>query len=97
MPAKERHHVHIIDGNAFFYNLSQLPETFGELAYNIMCALPRVAKFHFITDNYKEYSIKSVERNSRRESQAYTVRGSSTKIPMEGKSFKKDGNKKHFI
>ncbi|GFS21423.1 hypothetical protein ElyMa_001594000 [Elysia marginata] len=98
IPAKERNHVHIIDGNALFHAQSHLPETFGELAYNIFCALPKVANVHFITDNYKEHSIKSLERNKRGESQAYIVRGSSTKLLSEWKSFlRNDENKKHFI
>ena len=40
MPAKEKHHIHIIDGNALFCNQSQLPKTFGELAYNIIILYP---------------------------------------------------------
>ncbi|GFR95662.1 hypothetical protein ElyMa_000950000 [Elysia marginata] len=98
IPAKERNHVHIIDGHALFHAQTHLPETFGELAYNIFCALPKVANVHFITDNYKEHSIKSLERIRRGESQAYIVRGSSAKLPREWKSFlKNDDNKKHFI
>ncbi|GFS04204.1 hypothetical protein ElyMa_006490000 [Elysia marginata] len=98
IPAKERNHVHIIDGNALFHAQSHLPETFGELAYNIFCALPKVANVHFITDNYKEHSIESLERIRRGESEAYIVRGSSTKLPREWKSFlRNDENKKHFI
>ncbi|GFR89989.1 hypothetical protein ElyMa_006138800 [Elysia marginata] len=98
IPAKERNHVHIIGGNALFHAQTHLPETFGELAYNIFCALPKVANVHFITDNYQEHSIKSLERIRRGESQAYIVRGSSTKLPRECKSFlKNDDNKKHFI
>lgn len=98
IPAKERDHVHIIDGNALFHTLTNLPETFGELAYNIFCALPKVAKVHFLTDNYKEHSIKSLERMRRGESQVFIVRGSSTKLPREWRSFlRNDDNKKHFI
>ena len=98
MPAKEKHHIDMIDGNALFYNLSQLAETFGELDYNIFCALPKVAKVHFPTDNYMEYFIKSLKRTRRGESQAYILRGSSTKLPREWKSFlKNDENKKQFI
>ena len=45
-----------------------------------------------------EYFIKSLKRTRRGESQAYILRGSSTKLPREWKSFlKNDENKKQFI
>ena len=31
-PDKDRQHTQIIDGNALFHSLSQIPETFGEFA-----------------------------------------------------------------
>ena len=74
MPVKERHHVHTINGNALFYNLSQLQETFGELAYStiILCPSKSCQSPFLLLDDYKEYSIKSLERIRRGESQTYT-------------------------
>ena len=37
-PDKDRQHTQIIDGNALFHSLSQIPEAFGEIAkkYSIL-------------------------------------------------------------
>ena len=36
--------THVIDGNALFHRLAQLPDTFGEIAYNIFVSLPKNSK-----------------------------------------------------
>ena len=62
-PAKERNHIYVIDGNALFHSLNKIPETFGELARTVFNSLSQVhvSKVHFLTDNYEEDSIKSIE------------------------------------
>ena len=90
--------IHVIDGNALFHTLTQLPDTFGEIAFHIFAALPKTTKIHFLTDNYKHTSIKSLERSRRGTSQAYTIAGPSTQIPKEWKTFLMNvRNKTQFI
>ena len=92
IPAKERHHVHIINGNSLCRIYPSYQRLFGELAYNkiILCPSKSCQSPFFLTDDYKEYSIKSLERIRRGESQTYIVRGSSTKLSREWKSFLKN-------
>ena len=95
----DHEHIHIVDGNALYHALhvTDLPETFGQLANRIFCALPKGNIVHFVTDTYKNDSIKSLERVRRRESQTFTVRGSSTKVPRDFKTFLlNDENKKQL-
>ena len=47
---KGEHDVYVMDGNALFHSLTSLPDTFGQLAFKIFCALPKVSKVHFVTD-----------------------------------------------
>jgi hypothetical protein len=79
--------VHIIDGNALLQALSGLPQIFGELAEKIFCSLPKAKRVHFVTDTYKEASIKSAEQKRRGESETFLVKGSSTRLPRDWKAF----------
>ena len=56
--------TYIIDGNAVFHSLNKVPETFGEVAKTVFASLPQVSKVHFLTDNYKNDSIKSIRRGN---------------------------------
>ena len=97
-PDKESNHIHIIDGNALFHSLSQIPETFGEVAQKIFNSLPKVKRVHFLTDNYKDVSIKSAERLRRGDSHQYTIAGPSMTTPKVWKQFlKNEDNKKQLI
>ena len=48
-PNNNRQHTQIIDGNALFHSLSQIPETFREVAQKIFNSLPKIKKLHFVT------------------------------------------------
>ena len=52
--AQEKEHIHLIDGSTFYQALLGLPETLGELAHKICCALPKVSKIHVLAHNYKD-------------------------------------------
>ena len=54
--------VCIIDGNALFHSVTEVPSTYGELAKKIFNTLPKSKCIHFVTDTYKHQSIKSAER-----------------------------------
>ena len=78
----------IEDGNAFFYYLSDVPETFGQIADKIfdMSGNPSVI---FSTDMYMPNSVKSMERLRRGTSNKILIGGAKTKKPKEWKLFKK--------
>ena len=80
--------VYVIDGNALLQSCVNLPETFGELAFQIFKCLPKSPEIHFVTDYYNSNSIKSFERNRRGESGCYSLGGPKTRLPRENwKSF----------
>ena len=66
--------VYIINGNALLQALTGLPQTFAELAEKKSCSLPKAKTVHFVTDTYKEDTIKSIERE-RLESEDFLVKG----------------------
>ena len=77
--------------------MSQIPETFGEVAQKIFNSLPKVKRLHFITDNYQDDSIKSIERR-RGESYQITIAGPSMRTPKDWKEFlKNEDNKKQLV
>ena len=92
--ANERNHIYVIDSNAFFHSLNKIPETFGELARTVFNSLPQMSKVHFLADNYKEDSVKSIERIRRGNSHAYSIAGPLMKTPRVWKEFLKNEDNK---
>ena len=87
--------VHIIDGNVLLHSLHTIPDTFGELARHIFKRLPIVSVIHFVTDPYRDLSIKSQERLRRGTSDPIIITGSSSKVPRNFQNFlSNDENKK---
>ena len=74
--------VYVIDGNSLLHSLVQIPSTFGELAQAVFASLPKAPSIHFVTDTYKEGSIKTSERLRRGSSEEYnyTLKGPATRI-----------------
>ena len=96
-PTMERSKIHVLDGNALLHSLGNIPETFGELAKKCFTSIPRASKIHFITDIYKNDSIKSIERLRRRNSYGYSILlfHRMMKTPRVWKEFlKNEDNKK---
>lgn len=90
--------VYVTDGNAMFQALTQIPDTFGELAERIFVNLPYATRVDFVTDTYQEESIKNIERDPRGTSQEFLVRGPLTRVPREfKKSLCNSFNKKQLI
>ena len=78
----------IIDGNAAYHTLTDLPHTFGEVCQKIFYTLPKGSDITFSTDMYKAHSIKSIERERR---------GSGDKlILLSGPSMKRPPNWKVY-
>ena len=50
--------IFILDGNLLLHSLVSIPETFGQLARKVFNCLPPVSVLHFVTDTYRELSIK---------------------------------------
>ncbi|GFR97306.1 hypothetical protein ElyMa_004474500 [Elysia marginata] len=87
--AKNRNTAYIVDGNALMQSFSTIPNTFGEIAESTFSSLPQTACVHFVTDTYKEDSIKNCERLRRGSSvkNVYLLRGLSTTVPEHWKYF----------
>ena len=97
-PAMERSKIHVLDGKALFHSLGNIPETFGEVVKKILTSMPQASKIHFVTDNYKNDSIKSIERLKRGNSHGYSIADPQMKTPRIWKEFlKNEDNKKEFI
>ena len=53
--------AYVVDGNTLLHTVTVLPQTFGELSKKLSSMLPKVKTVDFVTDTYKENSIKSAE------------------------------------
>ena len=90
--------AYVVDGNALLLALTALPPTFEELSDKMFSVMPKVKRVDFVTDTYKENSIKSAEIRRQGTSDACLVIGPSTKLPKEWKSFlSNNDNKIHLI
>jgi hypothetical protein len=88
----------VVDGNAQFQAIAHLPQTFADLAYDIFSSLPKAKIVHFVTDTYREQTIKQLERNRRGSSTPYLISGPKTKLPRDFKTFLlNSSNKRQFI
>lgn len=87
----------VIDGNAVFHCLQQLPSNFREISQKIFDMLPKGTDVIFSTDMYKTDSIKAMERKRRGTGDKIIVKGESTKRPADWKTFlSNDENKKQL-
>jgi len=74
-----------------------LPQTFGEFSSVLFNALPKVKTVHFMTDCYRENSIKDAERIRRDQSKTYLIGGPATKLPRDFSSFLMDNENKRQL
>lgn len=83
--------VTIVDGMAILRQQKSRPRTFGELALQVFQQLPlgRCKRVDFITDTYREGSIKGLVHIKRgcNTSKEYLIGGPSTTIPQEYQTF----------
>lgn len=95
----EANDTYIIDGNALLQSLCGLPDTFGELAFKVFISLPDSNSVHFVTDRCDISSITEVERFRRAAGDSSTriIRGPSTKLPRNWKSFLTNGDNKTAV
>ena len=52
----------IVDGNALFHGMTEIPETFRGVSEKLFSMLPSTSDVVFSTDSYSDISIKSIER-----------------------------------
>jgi len=88
----------ILDGNALFHSLTQIPENFSLIAHKVFDGLPRNSDCLFSTDMYAEGSVKTQERDRRGCSEKLIIAGPKTKRPASWKEFlQNDDNKTQLI
>ena len=85
---------YIIDGNALLQTQVSIPETFGELAESLFAQLPKVRRIDFVTDTYRDMSIKEAEREHRGASSTHLIKSPLTKIPRDWKKFLRNSKNK---
>ena len=85
----------IIDGNAVFHCLMDLPGTFRQICEKIFCMIPKNSDVIFSTDMYSSKSIKTQERIRRGCSERFLISGPNIRRPADWKQFlSNDENKK---
>ena len=90
--------VHVVDGNAMLQSLKPIPDSFEELAEHVFNNLPKSKRVDFITDTYRQQSIKSYERARRGMTPKFLLSGPRTKNPRDWKGFMgNDKNKTQLI
>ena len=87
----------IVDGNALYHSMTEIPETFKQVSEKIFKMIPGNCDVIFSTDIYKKNSLKSSERSRRGVSEKNLVKGPYMKRPHNWKEFlSNDDNKKQF-
>ena len=88
----------IIDGNACFHQLKELPGDFSQICSKVFNMIPKTGDAVFSTDSYEPNSVKAMERLRRGTGTKLILKGEKTKKPADWKSFLcNDENKKQFI
>ena len=87
--------VHVVDGNAMLQSLKPIPDSFEELAEHIFNKLPKSKRVDFITDTYRQQSIKSYERARRGITPTFILAGERTKTPRDWKGFMGNDKNNH--
>ena len=88
----------VTDGNSLFYSIRKALKTFKDLASFIFDMIPIISQVHFSADMYKEFSVKSMERIRRGNSDPFIIKGGNTKVPQDFKGFLcNEENKKQLI
>lgn len=97
LPATDQTLV-IIDGNAYFYFLKELPGNFKQICSKVFDMMPKTGNVVFSTDSYFPNSVKTMERQRRGCGQKLIIKGENTKRPADWKQFlANDENKQQFI
>ena len=89
------HTAFIVDFMALVRTMSQLPETFEELALKLVQHIPKgYHRIDLVADCYLSNSIKDAERAKRGQSTKILVKSTKSKIPREFSKFLANGENK---
>ena len=87
----------IVDGNALFHSLTEIPDTLKGVSEKIFQMIPGSSDVIFSTDMYHNNSIKSTERRRRGCGDKLLVKGPAMRRPADWKGFlSNDENKDQF-
>lgn len=95
----------ILDGMAILQQMQNIPNTFGELAIDVinyiinLSTSYRCKNVHFVTDNYPSISIKNSERERRSDGSGsvINIRSPCQKLPKLYKKFLTNGQNKEAL
>lgn len=88
----------VLDGNACFHYLKEVPSNFSQICAKIFTMLGNNGDVVFSTDQYFPDSVKSMERRRRGCGEKLVLKGEATKKPADWKSFlANDENKIQLI
>ena len=88
----------VVDGNAVFHAMVQVPQTFRDICIKLLDMMPKACDFVYSTDMYKKESIKAMERQRRGNSEKIILTGEATKRPVDWAGFlSNDENKAQLI
>ena len=80
--------MYILDLAAVIRSTVKVPDTFEQLALNLLQAIPAHYRYVYVAcDTYRDVSIKSPERKLRGESNKFLIRSGKVKIAPEFQTF----------
>ena len=85
VPAQDDTVLLIEDGNALFHSMKEIPCNFSQISEKQFNMTSQKVDVIFSTDMYKEYSVKSMERNRRESIEKLLLQGENTKKPADWK------------
>lgn len=98
LPDKSEVSAYIVDLMAMVRLVTQIPETFGELALKILNFIPKgYNRIDIVADSYMDRSIKASERTDRGSSDKYLIKGLKTKVPTNLGNFLSNGSNKERL
>ena len=103
IPVEEK--AYIVDAMAMIQTMTEIPDTFGELATQLLVKIVNTAVFSsskrvdFVCDRYPKQSIKDLERQRRAASGVQVIRiyGEQQKAPRQWKKFLSSGENKEEL
>ena len=86
---------YILDLAAIIRSIMRTPDTFRELANNILQDIPKQYDAIYIAcDTYRSYSIKNAERSLRGDDDKFVIRSPDVRIPADSKKVLNNGENK---
>ena len=87
----------IMDGNALFHSMTEIPDTFRGISEKVFRMIPTQSDVIFSTDTYAKGSIKDMERERRGTGDIFLVSGASMRRPVDWKGFLSNSQNKEKL